>query len=116
MVLDEFYHFYDYWRYYKKSTPDICPSLRHYTLSGKKDRITGDLLLRCINPVLERNCTLPLLTIGDMKLVMKANGGFELEGDGRFHQLLFENIRRYFEIEIDHRSPTNLTMTSAKHM
>lgn len=63
VVLDDCYLLHNYWRYDKEFFPDRCPSLHHYTLSGKKDRVTSDLLLRCIDPVLGRDCTLPLLTI-----------------------------------------------------
>jgi hypothetical protein len=64
VVLDDCYHLYNYWSYDDKEFfPDIYPSLRYYTLSGKLDHITDNLLLRYIDPILERNCILPLLTI-----------------------------------------------------
>lgn len=41
---------------------------------------------------------------------MKPNGGFEVEGDGRIHQLLFANVRWCFESQIGDRSPTDLSI------
>lgn len=86
----------------------IQPGLRSYTLSGKGQHVNTALLLQCIVPASSNIASLPLLTIRDMIVIMDINYGVHrLPGDGRFNELVFENVKYCFTDEMTLSGPSD---------
>jgi hypothetical protein len=82
------------------SFPELCPSLRSYTLPGSKELkifyTPTALVEELLAPIFKRGLKLPLVTLKNLTLHYEKNYEFEgFEDDGRITLLVFDNFSHH---------------------
>lgn len=94
----------------ESSGPDgVSSPLREYTITANRESIDTSTLVKCLNAVTKRIKLIPLLVIRDVIVTFDINYNVRpLSGEGRFEELVFENVQYSLTDDITLSGPSDL--------